>query len=439
MALEEMFYGRPLSPLDFQLSVSLGTNTVSDKSLTNHRGFLGLAPHSHATSEETTPPLHNWTRDALQKMRIERIFPLCQVLDAAPSVTGSALIRVLLGDIYKRNTDLPLGQLCGDSPPGKLIGALSLEDFCKDLATKDSFTVPNTFGRARILVEKAGKDVQCCLLKGFVEEKVSFFPAIKFRDIRNTKKMWWNRKDFVQILQGDQEPSPLSKVATMTLQVCMEIERRSFAYSRSLEKYRDHGMPWMEKVLSRLPTALGKNTLLEVVTFLSCVGLIMNGDFVDYNHLRDLLTHMGHAMSQAQLQKLQILSRFTLPKVYNMLIWKIHESIPVRALPPGPKSTKPPAPYNSEEETIQPEEDVQEAEEQDGIRPMVQSPAMCLPANSSKLWTDFEKSLINLDTTVKLAQAYNLYVCSCREHKIPARTRPSFQKQRWTMMKTLKK
>lgn len=159
--------------------MSLGTNTLSDKSLTNHRGFLGLAPHSNATSEETTPPLHHWTRDALQKMHIERIFPLCQVLDAAPSVTGSALIRVLLGDLYKRNAELPLSSLCGDSPPGRLIGALSLEDFCKDLAAKDSFPAPNTFARAGILVEKAGKDVESCLLQGFVEDKVSFFPSYK--------------------------------------------------------------------------------------------------------------------------------------------------------------------------------------------------------------------------------------------------------------------
>ena len=82
----------------------------------------------------------------------------------------------------------------------------------------------------------------------------------------------------------------------MTLQACMDIERRSLAYSRTLEKYRDHGMPWMEKVLSRLPTGLHGDILLQVVTFVSCVGLIMNG-FVDYNHLRDLLTHMSHVMS----------------------------------------------------------------------------------------------------------------------------------------------
>ncbi|CAK6980944.1 E3 SUMO-protein ligase ZBED1-like, partial [Scomber scombrus] len=94
----------------------------------------------------------------------------------------------------------------------------------------------------------------------------------------------------------------------------------------------------------------------------------MNGDFVDYNHLRDLVTHMGHVMSQTQLQ---ILSRFNLPKVYNVLIWKIHKSIPVRGLPPGPKWHKPQAPHKPEEETVHPE-DVQAVEDQDGNRPMVQ-------------------------------------------------------------------
>eukprot|EP00064_Thunnus_orientalis_P019340 superscaffoldBa00004797_g19457 len=248
-------------------------------------------------------------------------------------------------------------------------------------------------------------------------------------------KVWSNGKDFVQVHLGGQQAPPLTKVAAMTLQACMEIERRSLAYSRTLEKYRDHGMPWMEKVLSRLPTGLHGDILLQVVTSVSCVGLIMNGDFVDYNHLRDLLTHMSHVMLQAQLQKLQMLSRFNLPKVYNVLIWKIHESIPIRGLPPGPKWHKPPAPHKPEEETFQPEEDVQAVEEQDGIRPMVQSPAMCLPANSSKRWTMLEELRINLNPLVKLDQAYKLYVCSCREHKILARIRNSFQLRRLKMMR----
>lgn len=114
---------------------------------------------------------------------------------------------------------------------------------CKDLATKESFPVPNTFGRARLLVKAAGKDVDICFLKGFLEDKMTFFPAVKFRDIRGKRKVWWNRRDFVHRHQGEKQPSPLSQVADMTLRVSSKIQRCGITYSRDLEKYRDNGMP----------------------------------------------------------------------------------------------------------------------------------------------------------------------------------------------------
>lgn len=95
LALEELLYGRPLSPMDFHLSVSLTdhslthsltTNTVSEFNLSRQSGIVGLAQHNAAVSKETTPPLQHWTRDAIQKMRIEWIFPLCHILESAPSV-----------------------------------------------------------------------------------------------------------------------------------------------------------------------------------------------------------------------------------------------------------------------------------------------------------------------------------------------------------------
>ncbi len=117
LALEELFYGHPLFPLDKILSASLGTSTVNARSLTHERGFLGLAPHNSASLEESPPPLHHWTRDELQKPRIARIWPLCQALEAGPAVVGAALIKVLLGDLYKRNVQLPLTSLKGNDAP----------------------------------------------------------------------------------------------------------------------------------------------------------------------------------------------------------------------------------------------------------------------------------------------------------------------------------
>ena len=145
LALEELLYGHPLSLLDNVLSASLGTSTNNTRSLTYERGFIGLAPHNSASCEESPPPLHHWTRDELQKVRIQRLWPLCQALQAGPAVLGVALIKVLLGDLYKRNVQLPWSVLKATDPPGRLTGALTVQQLAKDLATKDSFPVPNTF------------------------------------------------------------------------------------------------------------------------------------------------------------------------------------------------------------------------------------------------------------------------------------------------------
>lgn len=170
LALEEMFFGHPLSKEDYCLSVSLGTNTVNPNSITHTRGFIVLAPHNSASAGEVPPPLGHWTRLPLQKPRLERIFPLCQVLEAAPSITGDALLRVLLCDIYRSNTEIPYAAPKGEHAPGRLGGSQKVEVLCEDLSTKNSFPAPHTFGRARELVSSKGKDVKECLIQGFLSE-----------------------------------------------------------------------------------------------------------------------------------------------------------------------------------------------------------------------------------------------------------------------------
>lgn len=72
LALEEIICGRPISESDYQLSVSLGTSTVGQFSLSNERGFIGLAPHNTARDGEVPPPLCNWTKSGLQMDQINR-------------------------------------------------------------------------------------------------------------------------------------------------------------------------------------------------------------------------------------------------------------------------------------------------------------------------------------------------------------------------------
>ncbi|KAL7398168.1 hypothetical protein ABVT39_005516 [Epinephelus coioides] len=162
---------------------------VNERSASYERGFIGLAPHNSASLEKSPPPLHHWTKDSLQKTHIERLWALCQCVEAGPAVLGAALIRVLLGDLYKRNDQLPWTSLKSDTPPGRLTGAIDVKKLAEDLATKESFPVPHTFSRARALVRDAGQDVVECLIQGFTAESIIFFQAFKFTDLRSTRRI----------------------------------------------------------------------------------------------------------------------------------------------------------------------------------------------------------------------------------------------------------
>ncbi|XP_073320001.1 uncharacterized protein [Pagrus major] len=228
------------------------------------------------------------------------------------------------GNLYKQNEQLPCTSLRSDKPPGRLTGGVNV----KQLATKDSFPVPHTFGRARTLLRDAGQDVEECLVQGFTAEGIIFFPAFKFTDLRSTRRIWWNFKDWIQVSHGDQPLLQISDVASKTLQVFSEIQRHSLCFSKHLETYREHGMPWMAMALQRLPKETTGGLLLNTLTFISCVALIENGAYIDFVHLKELLQQMSlGGMSQARLQQLLILGKFTLDKVRNVRIWSLHPTV----------------------------------------------------------------------------------------------------------------
>lgn len=205
-----------------------------------------------------------------------------------------------------------------------------------------------------------------CLIQGFLVEGIVFFPHFHFPDTRRAHHLWWNFKDWVNVHSEGAEPLPISQEAEKTLQVLSEFQRRGLSFQKHLEVYKEHGMPWMATVLSRLPKKLQGGLLLMTVTFVSCVGAIMNGAYVDYNHLLQLLDEMSKAgMSQRHLQLLQILGKHTLEKVKNAIIWKLHPDVPYRLVTRAAINPmlKRPVEEKEKPEFLQPVEDVQAADD----------------------------------------------------------------------------
>ena len=86
-------------------------------------------------------------------------------------------------------------------------------------------------------------DVPDCRELGFIELGLNFFPVIKFRDTKGSRKLWWNCSHFYHIHRSAVEPLAIYRVAAFTLAVISKLELGGFAYSKGLEKYREHGWP----------------------------------------------------------------------------------------------------------------------------------------------------------------------------------------------------
>lgn len=360
MAIEQLIWGHPLSPMDKLWSVSLGTDAVNPNSLSHRRGFLGLSPANSATMGCEPPPLENWTKDRVQILRIERLFALCDSLQAAPSVVGEAMVRIIIQDLLMKNEGIPFGQLQSPNPPGGVKGPIPADTLATDLATKEGyFPFPSTFGRARTILRDHNVDVKEALLAGFEDMKLKWFPAITYYDTKRVKRLAWDGKLWLEVLRPGQTPCPQSRVAETTLAVCVEIERLGLSWAKNLQVYRDHGMPWLEKCMARMPSGLQPAPRLALLTFLSCVAMLMNGDYVSYAQVEQLIKRLP--VTQARMQTLKILSNYTLSRICSTMVWRLHEDIPhkVRVTPaPRVPATKRSAPEEEPDEQLV--EDVQE-------------------------------------------------------------------------------
>lgn len=80
--------------------------------------------------------------------------------------------------------------------------------------------------------------------------------------------------DYVKIHNDNREPSIESQAIAIVGDVAMEMERRGLCYARTLERYREHGMPWLPQVMKRIPRKTEKHTWNKVLVLVSSVGLI---------------------------------------------------------------------------------------------------------------------------------------------------------------------
>ncbi|CAM4652162.1 unnamed protein product [Leuciscus chuanchicus] len=323
LACEELFFGRPLCRSSRQFSAALGVSATSQNSFTRMRGFLCFGPIGGASVGESPPPIDIWTKDEVQKTRVLRLFPLTDSMLAGPQIIGEHLVRILICDLHQRDIGMPVESLRGRTLQfGRLVDCRSVSEFAREIVGRNAFGYPLTFGRAVQMVTAMSFDPAHCLTLDLAGYR--FFPSIKYWDEHRHLKAKWNFKDYIELHHPHEIPSAAARAASYLGDVCSKIDELGLSYARNLVKYRENGMPWLEKCVERLPRGMPKERAITALAFLSSVGLIQNGDFVSFNKLAEL--ERALPVTQRHLQDLQVLSKLLL--LQNPAVWRFHESVP---------------------------------------------------------------------------------------------------------------
>lgn len=435
LAFEELIFGHPLCPTDRPYSASLGTCSVHEWSLTHQRGFLGLAPINSAAVGTDPPELRKWTLNRQLQARVRRFFPLTDCFEAAPAVVGEALVRIVLGDLYADVVGgIPYALLKGNELPDgcQVLGGQSYEDLANLIATKAYFGFPHTFNRAKQLATAKNLDLCECLVQGVQELSLRYFPAIRLTDANKNRAARRVPNSFVLLHDSSTNPPREAVLASLVQKVCEEVERRGLSYARNLDRFKAYGMPWLNTCDRRLPASLSENQRLMQLTFLSCIGLRMNGEFVAYEAWRRLTEEL--TLPQDQMQRLLIQSRELLESLTMFRVYKLHKSVPYRlfrTLPsvgPRPPTTTPPKEPEQEQELVTEDSSVVDV-------PELKSHSKVMPHSLSRVpWSPMELSLVCLDKQLTHRGAYALYIQSCQDRKMGVRTFSAYTQKRRVMM-----
>ena len=331
---------------------------------------------------------------------------------------------------------MPWGALQGSTLPDgySLQGSLTIESLASDMVKTYHFSFPHTFNRGKEIVREAGHDVVSCLLLGFQELGLTFFPRVRLTSQHKNYCVRRLPNLYVAVHPGKDDAPMEAQIATLSGDICTEMERRKLSYARNLERYRFCGMPWLQAIMRRLPP-LSKDQRLTQLTFLSCVGLRMNGDFIDYGQLKELARDMP--LAQALMQKRLVQSQELMEKLTVMKVWKLHRSIPYRMtkLPP-PAFNKAAKREDVPDKERQPEE-IREVDPAETTSSRY-SLSLVVPNTTIYMrWDSAELALIPLGKGLSHRAAYNAYVNNCQAVQMRVRTFSAFLHRRRSMLKSV--
>lgn len=445
LACEKLLWGHPFSYSSRIYAINLGPGLDNaTRSLTDQMGFLCLENCFTCCSDETsTPPLNIYTKNPKIQTQITQLFGIFDLVNASPAALGTRIILCLLkdlhamGQVFIRFADflLLLKARSGNSNK-RIVGGVTIKNLSDTFINAQKCKWPMVFNSLQTLVDDNLK-LERSMQEGINNLKLGYFPAVRNFDSSRHEGLNWKYTYGYWVLSDaeDSDSSFERDAGTYHVQILSELEKRKICHSSS---YENDVFPWIKPCLQKLTQEnLRMEEKLIVLTYVTCVCLLMNSKYIDYLNFSRLERYLP--IPQRKLQSIEVLSKFKLECVKTVHAFKIPPSIPhhldnKRKHDQVSKNVDDSHPVEEihagviETEMISSEDDITKGQIQ-----LVQS--RHIPINKGRNivpWNPQEVVILTrfigvTDKTMK--QLYEEYQKECRETNIPDHPFDSFRKK----------
>ena len=449
LAAEKILWGYPLCFRSHPYSVGLGPGKLHPSfSLTDQLGFLAFSGWSSSMgSEDSIPPCEIWTRSPLICEKIKRSVGMHDVLSSGPCVLGRRLLHAQIKDLYeasKAGTCVRYEEYQQDlhsdiTRKMRVNSCISVKQIVTLLCRKRRVNHHMIFAALCKILEGSRHELGSILEAGFQEIDLKHFPAIQNYDENGHAVLTWNwRAGLWKLVDSEQLANQSS--AFLTSMVKAQLEVRGLVYASRLKSARDITFPWIEKSTRKLKSEkLDDNKLIDVLCFVSCVALMMNGWYVDYSHLEKLLIELP--LNQNKLKGLEIQSKLLMVGFNKFKLFRLHHTIPHQILTVSKAA-------DSQRKTVENESRICTDSERIESNPSLNAiddemevnmariekrQPLCLPLETGGIkrkWGADELEIlhdVNRKKKNKLEEKYETFKAECVSKNIPFRTKKAFK------------
>lgn len=453
LAAEKVLWGSPVCLKSLNYSVNLGPGKLEPtRSLCDHLGFLALERWTACMAFEDSVPWHGiWTASELIGKKILKSVGMHDVIHSSTFVLGRRLVHALIADLYDvggAGTYIRFeefkAQLFLEKPTKvQVLGSVTLNQLLSTLCIQRKTAPVMVYSSLCQLLKNADLNIADILRDGFAEMGIKHFPAIHTYDVHRNPSLGWRACAGVwKIIRTDDKTSDVGHSANvLSSLVRAELEMRQLVHISKLKR-APITLPWIEVCARKLSKEkLSDKDLVTVLSFISCIGLMMNGWYVDYECLEALEKELP--INQFRLRNFEVLSKLLMSHFHKFKLFRLHWTIPFKMTTVEAtqtvKAIKTTSPFVTEDLVTHVEENGRITDEDnlsivDNVTFRVPT---CLPVGlrTKERWTADELELLDevrrarYREQITLTSAYDLYKKKCLERNVQIRSFVAFKRK----------